>query len=186
MLKRFLKNRIASFERDWDYDSAYMKEVIDASPAAMVKIMLAQPLFGHRDGAPPEAWFAAAATAVKAADCAPCFELGLKMARRGGIPEALIQAVAAGDEAAMSEAAALGHTFARAVLARDLEQIARLRAKIIRAWGRKAVVALSTAIATASFYPTLKYGMAAAARSADSLPSSPSDGRRRRDSAKRW
>lgn len=159
MLKRFLKRRVGAFERQWNYDAAYLKEVIEASPSALVKINLAQPLFRHRDGAPPEAWFAAAATAVKAADCAPCFELGLEMARRGGISPALVDAVAAGDEAAMTGDAALGHAFARALLARDLEELARLRARIVRSWGRKALVSLSIAVATANFYPTLKYGM---------------------------
>ena len=159
MLKRFLKRRVAAFERKWQYDATYLKEVVEASPSALVKIMLAQPLFMHRDGAPPEAWFAAAAGATRLADCAPCFELALKMGRRSGLPAELVEAIRADDEAAMSQDAALGYAFARALVGRDLETLARLRARIVKSWGRKALVSLSTAVATASFYPSLKYGM---------------------------
>ncbi|HYD37551.1 MAG TPA: hypothetical protein VEA60_08050 [Allosphingosinicella sp.] len=81
------------------------------------------------------------------------------MGRASGVPDALIVAVASGVEEAMTEEAALGYAFARAVVARDVEEAARLRARIVRAWGRKALVSLSTAIATASFYPTLKHAM---------------------------
>ena len=159
MLKRFLKRRVEAFERQWDYDATYLKEVVEASPAAMVKITFAQPLVHHRDGAPRDAWLAAAIATTKAADCAPCFELVLKMARASGMADPLVVAIASGVEEAMTEEAALGYAFARAVLARDIEESARLRAKIVRTWGRKALVALSTAVATASFYPTLKWGM---------------------------
>ena len=159
MLKRFLKRRVQAFERQWDYDATYLQELIEASPAAMVKITLAQPLFHHRDGAPPAAWFAAAAGATRLADCAPCFALALRMGRRSGLPPELIEAIRADDEAAMSEEAALGYAFAKALVGRDLAALARLRARIVRNWGKKALVSMSTAVATASFYPTVKYGM---------------------------
>jgi hypothetical protein len=159
MLKRFLKRRIEHFERKWDYDATYLKEVAEASPAALVKITLAQPLFHHRAGAPAAAWFAAAAGATRLADCAPCFELALKMGQRSGLPAELIEAIRADDEAAMSEDAALGYAFARALVGRDLAALARLRARIVKSWGKRALVSMSTAVATASFYPTVKYGM---------------------------
>jgi hypothetical protein len=159
MLRRFLKHRLAAFEHQWSYDASYLKDIAETSPSAMAKIALARPLFRHRDGAPGEAWFAASATAIKAADCPLCLALPLEMARRDGIPSALVEAIAASDEATMSEDAALGYAFARALLAHDHEALARLRARIVARWGRKALVSLSIAVGTASFYPTLKYGM---------------------------
>jgi hypothetical protein len=159
MLKRFLKRQVEAFEHKWDYDATYLKEVAEASPSALVKIMLAQPLFRHRDGPPAEAWFAAVAGATRLADCEPCFALGLEMGRRSGMAPELIEAIRADDEAAMSEDAALGYAFARALVGRDLAALARLRARIVKSWGKKALVSMSTAIATASFYPTVKYGM---------------------------
>ena len=99
------------------------------------------------------------ATNIKASACPPCFELALELARRDGISPALVEAIAAGDEAAMSEDAALGYALAPSLLAHGLEALAPLRARIVRNGGRKAWVSLSIAVGTASSYPTLKYGM---------------------------
>ena len=159
MLKKLLSRRIDAFERLWDYDAAYLREILGASTPAFVKIALAQPMLHHREGVPLEAHAAACITATLAADCGPCFELALKMARAAGLPAGLVDSIATGDEAGMTEDARLGYAFARAVLAHDVEGAARLRGTILRKWGRRALASLSIAVAGASFYPTLKYGM---------------------------
>ena len=34
MMKWFLRKGIRKFERDWNYDASYMRDMIDASPRA--------------------------------------------------------------------------------------------------------------------------------------------------------
>jgi hypothetical protein len=159
MLKKLLSRRIDSFERQWGHDSGHLREILAASTPAFLKIGLAQPMMHHREDVPLEAYAAACITATLAADCGPCFELTMKMARAAGLPGALVDSIGLGDEAGMTEDARLGYAFARAVVARDVEGAGRLRGAILRKWGRRALVSLSIAVAGASFYPSLKYGM---------------------------
>ena len=63
------------------------------------------------------------------------------------------------DCAAMSEAAALGYRFARAVLDHDGPTADEIRQVIESLWGKKAVVDLSLAITVGRIYPTVKFGL---------------------------
>ena len=159
MLKRFFRRRIDAFEKRWGYDSAYLREILEASPKAMLRIALAQPLLKHREDLPLDVYAAAQITATQAADCVPCLELGIEMARRAGLADDLLDAIVAGDVAKMTDGASLGYRFARAVVERDVAEAGRVRGEVLRTLGRRALVSLSIAVATASFYPTLKHGM---------------------------
>ncbi len=158
MLKALLHKQIRAFERQWGYDSAYMHELIEASPWAAIRFGLGASL-GHGRDAPAEAIAAAGILGTLAEDCGPCTQLGVDMATAHGMPAAVLRAILAGDEAGMGETAALGYRFARAVLDRDLERSDAAREEIVRRWGRKAVVSLSCAVMAARMYPTIKYGL---------------------------
>lgn len=68
---------------------------------------------------PHEAWYAPKLAATKAEDCGTCTQITVTFAERDGVAPALLAAVLAGNERAMSAEAALGFRFAEAVLARD-------------------------------------------------------------------
>jgi len=36
MLKWFLRRQVAAFERTWNYDASYIREIIDVDPRAMM------------------------------------------------------------------------------------------------------------------------------------------------------
>ncbi len=59
----------------------------------------------------------------------------------------------------MGETAALGYRFAKAVLARDMEEADPLRDEILKRWGKAGLVDISLSLTTARMYPTLKYGL---------------------------
>jgi hypothetical protein len=80
------------------------------------------------------------------------------MAERAGVAPAVLRAVLARDERAMSADAALGFRFAEAVLAHDLRADA-LRDEIVRRWGKHALISLGFAIASARVFPTVKYAL---------------------------
>ncbi|HEX8668602.1 MAG TPA: hypothetical protein VF727_09565 [Allosphingosinicella sp.] len=159
MLKRFFTRRIDRFEREWGYDSGHLREVLSASERAFAKIALIGPLIRHREDVPDDLHWAAALTATAAAGCEPCLALVVEMARRSGLGQPLMDAILAGDAERMTAAAAIGYRFATAVTARDAVAAGRTRGEVLRQWGRKAVVSLSITVATASFYPSLKYGV---------------------------
>jgi hypothetical protein len=158
MLKAILRAVVGRFERRYDYDAGYMRELIDIDPAAFFAFSKVQGLGGYRK-APPEALVAAGLVGTLAEDCGPCTQIVVKMAEEGGMPSAMLKAILMGDEAGMGPNAALAWRFARASLARDMEAADPLRDEIVRRWGKKALASLALGLATARVYPTVKYAM---------------------------
>jgi len=157
-LKALIRNRLDAFEREYDYDMGYAREILDISPAALLKFNRIMGLAQYREDAPLEAWYAAKLVGTLAEDCGPCTQLVARMAEREGVAPATIRAILRGQEAAMPADAALGWRFARAVLAHDLEADV-LRGEVVHRWGRRALVSLAYALTAARMFPTLKYAM---------------------------
>ena len=159
MLGWLVRRRIAAFERAFDYDMSYARDIYDASPRAFFRFSKILGISSYREDAPKEAWYAAKLAATLSEDCGPCTQLVVKMAERDGMSPLAIRAVLLGDEAAMPPDAALGFRFAQAVLHRDIATSDRLRREIETRWGRKALVSLALTIASARVYPSVKYAL---------------------------
>jgi hypothetical protein len=158
MLKWFLRHQIAAFERTWNYDASYMREIIDADPLAMMAFGKVQGLSRYRKDVPLAAYCAAGLIAVMAEDCGPCTQLGICMAEREGVDPAVLRAVVARDYSAMSEEVALAARFTEASLRRAPEAD-DLREEVLRRWGRRGLISLAFAMLSARMYPTLKYAL---------------------------
>ena len=57
---------ITAFGQQYDYDTAYMTELLDASPAAYAAFAAALPLSSHRQALPLAAHFVARITTLQA------------------------------------------------------------------------------------------------------------------------
>lgn len=158
MLRYFLSRTIDGFERQWGYDASYMRELLDYSPWAFIKFGLVTSL-GRGPEAPPAAVAAAGLVGTLTEDCGPCTQISVDMAVAHGLPPAILQAILAGDTVGMGPDAALGYAFAKASLARDLEESDRLRDEVIRRWGKKGLTNLALILMTSRTYPTLKYAL---------------------------
>jgi alkylhydroperoxidase family enzyme len=162
MFKWFAGKWLDKFERSWDYDVSYMRDVLDAGGYAALKPIIAlQKVQAYRGDCPRDALFAAALVAGRAGDCGPCLQLGVKMAERAGMATEQIAAVLTQDRDAMSEDVRIAYDFARAVIARDGWDIPA-REAVVRRFGKRAMIAMSYGIAVAGFYPTFKYALGAA------------------------
>ena len=158
MVKWLLRRIIGAFEREWNYDASYLREIAETSPRAAWLFLRAARLGNYRRDVPMEALVAAGITAVRSEDCGPCTQLGATMAEQQGVHPDVLRAVLKDDVAAMPEDAALAWRFTKAVLAHDAAAD-DYRAVILERWGPRAVVSLAFAIATARLYPTVKYAM---------------------------
>lgn len=158
MLRWLFRRTVSAFERQWNYDASYLREMIDASPRAAWRFLQATKLGNYRRDVPMEALVAAGITAVRSEDCGPCTQLGAAMAERQGVRPEILRAVLEDDVAAMPDDVALVWRFTKAVLAHDAAAD-DYRAVILERWGPRAVVSLAFAIATARLYPTVKYAM---------------------------
>ena len=121
MLKWLFKKWLDAFDRDYGYDSSYVREIIAADLDAAIRFARVMGLTKYRKGVPAEACFAAGLVGTMAEDCGPCTQLGVTMAERDGVAPEVIRAIVEGNTQAMSEDVLLAYRFAHAVLAHDPE-----------------------------------------------------------------
>jgi hypothetical protein len=158
MIRWALRKGIDKFERHWNYDASYMRDLIDTSPRAAWLFSRVTALGRFRRDIPVEAWCAAGITAVRHEDCGPCTQLGVTMAERAGVRPEVLRAVLADNPEAMPAEVALVWKFTRATLAHDPDAD-RYREAIVKQWGRRALVSVAFAITAARIYPTVKYAL---------------------------
>jgi hypothetical protein len=151
-----LERQIAGFEKAWDYDASYMRDLLGAGPEVLRKFQGMMSIVDVH-AAPKEALFTAQTLGVLDGDCEPCVQVGVDIALAGGLEPTLIRAVLTGDEAVMSDTVRLVWRFARASLARDAVGLEPYRREILARWGGKGLTAIALSIAVGRMYPTLKY-----------------------------
>src|SRR5215475_651180 len=158
MIKWALRRWLGKFEREWNYDARYMRDMIEASPRAARMFSRAAALGRFRRDLPIDAWCAAGITAVRHEDCGPCTQLGVSMAERVGVSPVILRALLVDNPDAMPPEVALVWKFTRATLAHDAAAD-EYREAIVKRWGRRALVSLAFAITAARIYPTVKYAL---------------------------
>jgi alkylhydroperoxidase family enzyme len=158
MLRWLFRRTVGAFERQWNYDASYLREIIDASPRAAWRFLNAARLANYHRDVPIDALAAAGITAVRSEDCGPCTQLATAMAERRGVRPEILRAILKDDVAAMPDDVALAWRFTKAILAHDAAAD-DYRAVIVERWGPRAIVTLAFAITTARIYPTVKYAM---------------------------
>src|SRR3974377_2298487 len=116
MISWFLRQRIDKFERNWNYDASYIREVLAADPRALMAFSKVQSIASYRKDVPPAAYCAAGIVSVMAEDCGPCTQLTIEMAQREGVDPAVLRAVVARDLTSIPYQVALAVRFAEASL----------------------------------------------------------------------
>lgn len=158
MFKWLVKKQLEAFSRRWGYDTGYVREIVDEAGVGAVMPMQALVKLGSYRKVPMEAYYGAALTAGKAADCGPCLQLGVQMAEVAGVKPQTIRAILERDFANCSNEALLGVELASGTIARDGSGEGA-RAEILQRWGRAGLVSLAYAIVGAQAYPTFKYAI---------------------------
>lgn len=158
-MRRWLLHRLISrWEQTWNYDAAYLHELIDINPRAAMAFGKLQATSRYRKDVPLAAYCAAGIVAVMTEDCGPCAQLMIDMAERGGVEPAVLRAVVMRDYAGMPYDVALAARFAEATL-HHAPQADDLREEVVRQFGKRGLAALAFAILSARMYPTLKYAL---------------------------
>lgn len=151
-----MERQIEGFEKVWNYDASYMRDLLRAGPEVLRKFQGMMSIVDVQ-AAPKEAIFAAQTLGVLDGDCEPCVQIGVDMALAGGLDAKLVRAVLTGEEASMTEDARLAFRFARASLAKDVAGLKPPQRDIIARWGEKGLTAVALSIMVGRMYPTLKY-----------------------------
>ena len=158
MLKWLVGKQLAKFQKQWNYDTGYVREILnDAGLPAIMPLQALQKLH-YRRNVPLDVYYGAALTAGKEADCGPCLQLGVSMAEAEGVKPAVIRSILQRDYERLSKETLLGVEIALSTIARDGSGD-EAREEILRRWGRAGLVSLAYAIVGAQAYPTFKYAI---------------------------
>jgi hypothetical protein len=158
MLKWLIRNRLAAFQRKFDYNLDYARAILDADTAAFFRFARLDGMTRYCRDIPFDVYYAVKLTTTVMEDCGPCTQLVVAMAIHDGVEPRTIATILEGTEAMMSEPVRLGVLFARATAARDIAAD-ELREQIVKRWGPRALVSLAFAIAAARLYPPIKYAL---------------------------
>ena len=169
MIKWFLSRWIGKFERTWNYDASYLRDVLDADPRALMAFSKVTALSNYHKDVPPAAYCAAGIVGTMAEDCGPCTQLlgtmaedcgpctqlVIDMAQRKGVDANILRAIVARDFTAMPFEVALAARFAEASL-QHAPEADDLREEVVRRFGKRGLVSLAFAMTASRLYPTLK------------------------------
>jgi hypothetical protein len=158
MIRWFLRRQIAAFERIWNYDASYMRELVDVDPRAMLTFGKVQGLTKYRKDVPQAAYSAAGLVGAMAEDCGPCTQLGIDMSQRAGVDPGILRAIVERDYKKLPYEVALAARFAEATLG-HAPGADDLREEVIRRFGKRGLVSLAFAMVAARVFPTLKYAL---------------------------
>lgn len=161
MLTWFVKKALADFQKRWNYDTGYARDIVDkAGVGAVMPMNALQKLAGYRCDVPSDVYAVATLVAGKAADCGPCLQLGVSMADAAGVPAETIRAALRDDRDALPEHTRAAYDLAKATIARDGSGD-EARDEIVRRYGYRALMSLAYGMVVANAYPTIKYAIGA-------------------------
>jgi hypothetical protein len=158
MLKQLIRKRLEAFGRQYDYDTGYVRDVLDADLKAFLAFSAVQAMSSYLRDVPVEVAYAVKIVGTMSEDCGPCTQLMVTFAQRDGVDPGVVAAIVRGDEAALSAEVRLGIAFARASLAHAPEADEH-REQILAKWGPRALVTLAFGLVLSRVYPTLKYAL---------------------------
>ena len=158
MLKWLISKRLDVFERTYDYDVSYAREILAVDTRAFFAWARVSGLSGYRRDVPRDVVCAVALVGTMVEDCGPCTQLMVTMGLRDGVDAKTIADVLRGRHDELSDAVRLGVRYAEAVLQRSPEANP-LREDVLRRWGPRALVSLAFALTASRLFPTLKYAL---------------------------
>jgi len=155
MFKRLIAARLSAFERRYHYDMSYLRHVLKTRLRAFLTFASVTSLSTYRDKVPLDAWYAAKLAATLHEDCGPCTQLVMRMAEEAGVSHGTLRAILQHNFATLNSDAALGLSYAEAVLTNAAE-LDDLRDEVRKQWGERGLVSLAFGITSSRLFPTLK------------------------------
>ena len=147
------------FGTKYHYDTGYMEQLLDQSPAAYDAFAAAMGMSEHRVHLPVDAHFVACISALRADDCGACTQLNLRMAVEAGVDRVVLRQLIE-DPASLPPVLRLVHEHATQVVRGGNADAARV-AQLKQALGDEAFAELAVNILGSRIYPALRRAMGA-------------------------
>lgn len=85
MMSAVMKRWLTRFERRYDYDAGFLREILSADSVGALKLTLAAGFLSHDFGLPKTVRAVAHVRSTVRADCGSCLRLAVTMARDAGL-----------------------------------------------------------------------------------------------------
>ncbi len=155
MLRQLIHRILNREERKLGESVDYLHYVADVSPAAFFRFCSIMPFANSRKALPKDAWFMAQVVAAQDADCGPCLQITLNLARHSDVDPTLLRAALDGRCHDMSPEMADVYQFAKAVVTSSGED-ETLRETLRKRYGDRGLIELAYAIASSRIPPMVK------------------------------
>ena len=148
------RKMIDDFESHYNYDSTYMRELLESSPEGFAKFNNFLPLARHQEKLGAEDYWVAKLAAIQVEDCGECLQLNVRMALEGGVSKPIIEA-ALSDGNTLSDDLKDVYVYAELVASNDTIE-PELMDRITTRYDKGALLEFGLCIATAKVFPTVK------------------------------
>lgn len=154
LIKTLVLKKIGQFESHYKYDSGYMRDMLEYSPAGFAKFNKFLPLSKHREKLRPTDYWIAKLAAVQVADCGECVQLNVRMALEAGVPKNFVQAVLKGGEG-LPDYLIDTYKYAESVAKNEVVD-SDLMSRMEKHYDKTALMEFSLCIATGMVFPLIK------------------------------
>ncbi|MFK7777008.1 MAG: carboxymuconolactone decarboxylase family protein [Gimesia sp.] len=154
MSDRDYLTELNEFEAHYQYDTTYLRALLESSPHAYAKFADFRPLASHREKLEPETYWVAKLATMQVEDCGECLQLNVRMALENGISRQLIESVLQGGSGLSEELRDLYDYAVKVASATTVEQ--ELEHRIQARFDRGSLLELGLCIASAKVFPTIK------------------------------
>jgi alkylhydroperoxidase family enzyme len=163
MLRRLIRARIASAEKEWGVPLDYCRFILRVSLRAFFKFAKFLAVDEYRRVLPPGPCYVARIVALRHEDCGTCVQIAVSQARKAGVPAELLRAVLNGKWDGLPEELRDAYRFAEAVVTGNGEEDV-LRERIRLRHGDEGLIEMALAIASCRVFPITKRALGYAVR----------------------
>lgn len=145
---------VRQFGDRYGYDTHYMHEMLDNSPAGFEAFQNFLPMGKVREALPVDAFFVAMLTSMRAEDCGACFQLNVRMAIEAGVDPAIIEGVIRSGNDLEPRLAQIKQFASQISPAGFIDE--KLRAAMNHDYTKQELYELGLVIASTKVYPAIK------------------------------
>lgn len=149
--------QIEQFEQHYQYDTTYMRELLQSSESAYAKFNQTLPLCSHREHLDKNSFWTVKLVSMQLEDCGACLQLNIQMAKEDGVATSLIRDILEGGKSLPQPLQDVYH-FTQAV-ALNLSPDSDLSARIEQHFNKGQRLELGLAVATTKLFPVIKRSM---------------------------
>lgn len=146
--------QINEFEAHYKYDSTYMRDLLESSPAGFIKFNNFLPLSSHKEKLSSEDYWVAKLAAMQVEDCGECLQLNVRMALEAGVSKDWIKAAIKGGNALPENLRDVYH-YAKSVAKHEGGEN-DLMDRIAARYEKGSLLEFGLCIASAKVFPTIK------------------------------